>query len=161
MIEVLALQALLDDAKGDEPAALQMLQQAVDLAQPGGLVRVFVDLGPKMAALLARLNNLGNTTPFVGQILQAFPAADLNDLDLISAPLSLANQANLIEPLTNRELEVLELLAQRLSAKEIAQRLFISDRTVKRHTANIYQKLDVHSRQEAISEAMTLGIPLR
>ena len=63
--------------------------------------------------------------------------------------------------MTYREQEVLELLAQRLSAKEIAQRLVISDRTAKRHTANIYQKLGVNNRREAITMANTLGILAR
>lgn len=69
-----------------------------------------------------------------------------------------ARAAVLIEPLTYREQEILDLLALRLSAKEIAQRLVISDRTVKRHTANIYQKLAVHGRQEAVAEAKSLGL---
>ncbi len=69
-----------------------------------------------------------------------------------------ANQVALIEPLTNREMEVLEMLAQRLTAKEIGSSLFISERTVKRHTANIYQKLGVNSRQQAVASAALLGI---
>ena len=64
----------------------------------------------------------------------------------------------MIEPLTRREQEVLELLAQRMTAKEIAQKLVLSDQTVKRHRANIYQKLGVHSRREAIAAAVALGI---
>ncbi len=64
----------------------------------------------------------------------------------------------MVEPLTVREIEILELLAQRLSAKEIAQHLFISDRTVKRHAANIYQKLGVNGRQQAVVAAKALGL---
>jgi ATP/maltotriose-dependent transcriptional regulator MalT len=64
----------------------------------------------------------------------------------------------LVEPLTNRELEVLELLARRLRNKEIAQSLFLSPQTVKRHTANIYLKLGVHGRREAVEKATSLGI---
>jgi len=157
MIEVLALQALLDNALGDEISALQTLQQTVDLAEHGGLLRVFADLGPNMAVLLTRLSNQANASQFIGQILQAFTAADLRT-DFTPATTPVANQAVLVEPLTDRELEVLELLAHRFSAKEIAQHLVISDRTVKRHTANIYQKLNVHSRQEAVSTATALGI---
>jgi len=157
MIEVLALQALLDNALGDETSALQTLQQAVDLAEHGGLLRVFADLGPNIAVLLTRLSNQANASQFIGQILQAFTAADLRT-DFAPATTPVANQAVLVEPLTDRELEVLELLAHRFSAKEIAQHLVISDRTVKRHTANIYQKLNVHSRQEAVSTATALGI---
>ena len=64
----------------------------------------------------------------------------------------------MIEPLTRRELQVLELLAQRMTAQEIAQKLVLSDQTVKRHRANIYQKLGVHSRRDAIAAAVALGI---
>ncbi|MCU0503538.1 MAG: helix-turn-helix transcriptional regulator, partial [Anaerolineae bacterium] len=64
----------------------------------------------------------------------------------------------LIEPLTRREQQVLELLAQRMTAQEIAQKLVLSDQTVKRHRANVYQKLDVHSRRDAIAAAVALRI---
>jgi LuxR family maltose regulon positive regulatory protein len=91
-------------------------------------------------------------------VLHAFPSAAGQGPDrLISTPSS-PSQAAMIEPLTLREQEILELLAQRLSAKEIAQRLFISDRTVKRHVANIYDKLGVHNRREAVALALALGI---
>lgn len=73
------------------------------------------------------------------------------------APLSLINQP-LDEPLTNRELEILSLLDQRLRNKEIAEKLFISPKTVKRHTINIYGKLDVHSRRDAVDRANALGM---
>ena len=69
-----------------------------------------------------------------------------------------ASQANLIEPLTWRELEVLALLAQRLSAKEIAQRLVISEATAKKHSANIFQKLAVNNRRQAVTAAIALGL---
>ena len=67
-------------------------------------------------------------------------------------------QAGMIEPLTRRELQVLEMLAQRMTASEIAEKLVLSDQTVKRHRANIYQKFGVHSRQQAIATAVALGI---
>lgn len=158
MIEVLALQALLDDAQGNRPAALLSLQEAIGLAEPGGLLRIIVDLGPQIAYLLTQLSRQNGASPFIGQILRAFPAADVKGLDLIHTVPEVANQTGLVEPLTNREMQVLEMLAQRLTAKEIASELFISERTVKRHTANIYQKLDVSSRQQAIASAAFLGI---
>jgi ATP/maltotriose-dependent transcriptional regulator MalT len=73
-------------------------------------------------------------------------------------PDRIATQADQIEPLTHRELEVLALLAQRLSAREIAQRLVISERTVKRHTANVYLKLAVNGRNAAVAAAIALGL---
>ncbi len=157
MIEVLALQALVDDALGDQPAALLALRQAVTLAEPGGIVRVFVDLGPKMARLLTRLPEQ-DAAAFVAQVLQAFPAAGVQGAGSSHPAPASPSQAGMIEPLTLREQEVLELLAQRLSAKEIGQRLFISDRTVKRHLANIYEKLGAHSRREAVALALALGM---
>ena len=157
-IDVLALQALCHDAEGNEPAALQALAEAVALAQPGGFIRVFVDLGPAMADLLARLAVRGDATGYIQQVLNAFPALSASASHGLPSSSRPIPQAGLIEPLTNRELEVMALLAQRLSAKEIAQILTISERTVKRHTANIYQKLAVNSRREAISVATALRI---
>ncbi len=149
-IEVLAVRALLEDALGHTEAALSALREAVALAQPGGLLRVFIDLGAHMARLLSRLAQQGQAS--AASILHAFPSFPSSPS--LPSPL----QSNLIEPLTYREMEVLELLAQRLSAKEIAARLVISDRTVKRHAANIYQKLNVNSRQQAVAAAASLGL---
>jgi LuxR family transcriptional regulator, maltose regulon positive regulatory protein len=157
-IDVLARQALVDDALGDQPAALGALRRALGLAGPGGNVRAFVDLGPKMARLLASLSEQDGHSDFVGRVLHAFPSAAGQGPDRLTSTPSTLRQADMIEPLTMREQEIIELLAQRLSAKEIAQRLFISDRTVKRHVANIYDKLGVHNRREAVTLAMTLGI---
>lgn len=155
LIDVLALQALLDDAQGREQAALLALQQAVTLAQPGGILRVFLDLGPNMADLLDRLGRQKGAPDYVEQILQAFPVASRPH----PSPARLSGRRrDLVETLTNREMEVLQLLARRLSAKEIAQQLVISDRTVKRHTANIYGKLGVNDRRQAVRVAGDLGI---
>ncbi len=156
-IEVLALQALLHDAQGDERAALARLQQAVLLAEFGGFIRLFVDLGPRLASLLNRLHQTGVLPSYTGQILQAFgeaapPAPQPHTA--IWPP----GQTELVEPLTDRELQVLVLLAQRLTAKEIARTLVISPLTVKRHTSNIYQKLEASSRQEAVATAIRLGL---
>jgi ATP/maltotriose-dependent transcriptional regulator MalT len=160
-IEVLALQALLQDAQGDERAALALLQRAVLMAEPGGFIRLFVDLGPRMADLLARLQRTGIASGYTGQILQAFgesvPAAP-GQRAAGSAAVSPSGRAELVEPLTDREREVLALLAQRLSNKEIAQALIISPQTVKRHTINVYQKLQVNGRRDAVARAISLGL---
>jgi LuxR family transcriptional regulator, maltose regulon positive regulatory protein len=150
LIDTLALQALLHDARRERSAALEALKRAVALAEPSGVVRVFVDLGPKMAALLHQLA-AGQAAPgFVARLLEAFPAAQ--------SPGPAPRQTGLIEPLSDRELEVVALLAQRLSNKEIAHELSISPMTVKRHTVNIYQKLLVSGRREAVARAGELGI---
>jgi LuxR family maltose regulon positive regulatory protein len=149
-IEVLALQALLHDARGEQEAALQRLGEAVDLARPGGLIRLFVDLGPRMANLLTQLRERGRAADYTGQILAAY---------LESGPaLASVDQGALIESLTDRELEILALLARRLSNKEIAAQLVISSGTVKSHTIRIYQKLDAKGRRQAVVKAMALGI---
>jgi LuxR family maltose regulon positive regulatory protein len=150
LIEVLALQALLDDAQDDQVGALDKLERAIHLAEPGGFIRQFVDLGPRIAYLLMRLGQQDVYQDYVAQILKAFPQAQ-------PAPLSAA-QEQLVEPLTNRELEVLALLAQQLSNKEIAEKLVISKGTVTQHTHNIYRKLNVSSRWQAVTEAEGLGI---
>jgi LuxR family maltose regulon positive regulatory protein len=157
LIEVLALQALLADAVGDNRAALEATARAVDLAEPGGMMRVFVDLGPRMAHLLTQHTRSHGASGYLDRVLRASsssPATPSRSQPLAQPP----RPAVLIEPLTLREGEIIELLAERLSAKEIAQRLVISDRTVKRHCANIYQKLGVNSRREAIEAASALGI---
>ena len=152
-IEVLALQSLLHHAQGNEPDALAVLEQAVTLAQPGGFVRVFVDLGPVLAAMLGRLAAQDVASDYVRQLLQACAAATLPRLAA-----ALPAQNGMVEPLTRREQEILTLLAQRLTATEIAQKLVLSELTVKRHRANIYQKLGVNSRREAVAAAGALGI---
>jgi LuxR family maltose regulon positive regulatory protein len=150
LIETLALQTLLHEARGERSAALEALRQAVALAEPGGVIRVFVDQGPRMAALLHPLAAQGVASAFIARILDAFPA--------VRSPQPAPSQQGLIEPLSERELEVLALLAQRLSNKEIAHELSISPMTVKRHTVNIYQKLLVQGRREAVARAVALGI---
>ena len=149
-IEVLALQALLDDAQDDQVGALYKLGRAVQLAEPGGFIRVFADLGPGMANLLMRLGQQDVYQDYLAQILEAFPQAQLLPLP--------AAQTQYIEPLTDRELEVLALLAQQLSNKEIAIQLSISRGTVTQHNHNIFKKLNVSSRWQAVTEATRLGI---
>jgi LuxR family maltose regulon positive regulatory protein len=149
-IDVLALQALLKDAQGDQATALEKLEQAVRLAEPGGWIRPFVDLGPKMASLLCRLRNRDVAQGYISQILDAFPGAEISELSV--------SRVALVEPLTDREMEILGLLAQQLTNKEIAAELVISHGTVKQHTHNIYQKLGVNTRRQAVTKATELGI---
>lgn len=167
LIDVLALQALLYDARGDEPTALSALERAISLAEPGGFIRPFLDLAPKMADLLNRLGKQNIAVKYVGRLLAAFRneeqvvVPDASDQDILPPRPSVSPSLHpqpLIEPLTNRELEILTLLEQRLRNKEIAAKLFISPETVKRHTINIYGKLNVHNRREAVAKAQELGM---
>jgi LuxR family maltose regulon positive regulatory protein len=149
-IEALALQALLHDAQRERRAALEALKHAIALAEPGGVIRVFVDLGPRMATLLYPLAAQQAHPGFIARLLDAFAAA--------RGPAPTRRQPNLIESLSERELEVLALLAQRLTNKEIARLLNVSPMTVKRHSSNIYQKLLVGGRREAVAKAAALGL---
>jgi LuxR family maltose regulon positive regulatory protein len=149
---VLAVQAVLFEAQGDRSAALKTLTHAIELAQPGGFIRLFVDLGPTMQTLLHELRDQGVATYFVARILAAF--AEPQPVD----PAATFGPPELIEPLTRRELEVLDLLAQRLSNKEIAASLFIAPNTAKRHILNICQKLQVNTRRDAVTKAQILGL---
>jgi LuxR family maltose regulon positive regulatory protein len=151
LIEALALQALLHDVEGDEPAALAALKDAVTLAEPGGFLRLFVDLGPPVDRLLDRLRWQGVATEYITQILIAFET--MND-----APAPGRVSFSLIEPLTPRELEVLALLDRHLTNPEIAEELVVSPSTVKTHTLNIYRKLEVHGRKQAVARATELSI---
>jgi LuxR family maltose regulon positive regulatory protein len=151
MIEVLALETLLHAANNDEKAALVILEQSLALAQPGGFIRLYVDLGPAMADLLRRMQSREPFVAYITSILQAFGDAS----DPAAQP---DGRKQLMEPLTDREAEILELLAKRYSNKEIAADLVISPATVKGHTINLYQKLSVHNRREAVKAARALGL---
>jgi LuxR family maltose regulon positive regulatory protein len=149
-IETLALQALWQDAVGDQPAALDTLEKSLKLAQPGGFIRMFVDLGPQMAVLLSRLRVDRDQQDYIDQIRSAFVGSQEQAPDI--------NLDEFPKPLTNRELEILEFLNERLTNKEIAARLVIAPGTVKAHTIRIYRKLAVNGRREAVEKAIALGI---
>ena len=145
-IEILALAALALDMQGQTGDALAALQQAVELSRPGGFIRVFVDLGPRMQVMLLRLAGQGFAAETVRRILAAFPVPRKKIETGAAESRIRTASAGLVEPLTGRELEVLALLRERLSNKEIAHKLGLSPTTVKRHTANLYGKLDVNRR---------------
>ncbi len=147
LIEALALKALLCDAQGDESIARDSLARAIHLAMPGGFIRLFVDLGPALARLLNGLDLETRELHYVGRILSAFSGDGMTKT--IEA---------LDQPLTKREVEILGLLADELSNKQISDQLCISPATVKRHSENIYQKLGVHGRRQAVSKALGLSI---
>ncbi len=157
-IEVLVVQALALEMQGKAVAAGAALRQAVELASPGGFVRPFVDLGPPMQAMLLRLAGRDPAGQAMRRILAAFPQPPEKRAPADAEARSRAANARLIEPLTERELEVLALLRGRLSNKEIAGQLVLSTATVKRYTVNVYQKLGVNKRRDAVVKAEELGI---
>jgi LuxR family maltose regulon positive regulatory protein len=157
-IEVMAQYALALERQGKAADAVAALQQAVELARPGGFIRVFVDLGPPMRTMLLRLAGQGPAAETVRRILAAFPEPQQMIASGDAVSRSRAANSGLVEPLTDRELEVLALLRERLSNKEIASQLVLSTATVKRYTINVYQKLGVNKRRDAVIKAEALGI---
>jgi LuxR family maltose regulon positive regulatory protein len=156
VIEALVLKAMALQAQGDSAQALSVLERALVLAEPEGVFLAFVGEGMPMAHLLSRVVAQGFLPDYVGRLLAAFEpkARGREALTRTSDP----SVASLVEPLSARELQVLQLIAEGLTNREIAQRLFISPKTVKRHASSIYGKLDVHSRTQAAARARTLGI---
>jgi LuxR family maltose regulon positive regulatory protein len=155
VIEIQALRALALQALGKQDEALDTLASTLALAEPEGYVRVFVDSGEPMRVLLKQAASHGVAPGYVARLLAVFdgPAGDR-----AGGPGTHVPSQPLVEPLTDREVEVLQLLAKGLSNREISQRLFISLPTVKSHTGNIYGKLGVHSRKEAVARATALGM---
>jgi LuxR family maltose regulon positive regulatory protein len=152
VVEVRALQAL---AAPTPPAALVFLADALALAQPEGYVRTFLDKGEPMAALLREAASQGIAPGYVAKLLAAFDAeAPIRPVP----PTPRVPAQPLIEPLSERELDVLRLLADGLTNQEIAQALCVSVNTVKTHLKNIYGKLGVHNRREATAQAKKLGL---
>jgi len=151
VIEILALLALAHAAQGDIPPALVSLERALTQAEPDGYVRPFVDEGVPMAELLERMKDEGGRRKtYVHKLLAAFGAEEIHPSSLIPQPL--------VEPLSQRELEVLQLIAQGLSNREIGERLFLALSTVKGYNQKIFDKLQVQSRTEAIVRARELGL---
>jgi LuxR family maltose regulon positive regulatory protein len=153
LIEVLALQALVHHAehgRHDVPGALVPLERALRLAEPEGYVRLFVVEGEPMRALLAAVERRDPTWRYPRQLRETS--------ETVTRPTSQPTQPGLAQPLSERETEVLRLLAGDLDGPEIARRLFISLNTVRTHTKNIYAKLGVQSRRAAVTRARELGL---
>src|SRR5437588_8462551 len=174
IIEILMLQALAHQMQGDISAALVPLERALMLAEPEGYVRIFVDEGPPMAVLLARLHEhsrkrsraaLTNVSLAYIERLRAAvrgervqegisPAATSST----SSPTAPTPAQSLLDPLTERELEVLRLIAAGLSNRDIAARLVLALSTVKSYVNTIYGKLQVESRTQAVARARALHL---
>lgn len=160
VIEIGVLQALAHQAQGNLAPALVALERALRPAEPEGYVRVFVDEGLPMARLLAAAAAQGMMPDYIGTLLAAFaPVEAVAQPRVDKADLPPAPPAQLlIEPLSTRELEVLQLIAQGLSNREISERLFLALSTVKGHNQMIFDKLQVQRRTEAVARARELGL---
>ncbi len=153
VLRILVLQALVRQESGEGNQALDALERALSLAKPEGYVRVFLDEGAPMGTLLRQAVARGIELDYVRNLLAA-----LDSEMAAPRPTSPAGSSSLVEPLSERELEVLRLLTTPLSGPEIAQELVLSVNTVRSHVKNIYGKLDVHSRREAVARAQDLGL---
>jgi LuxR family maltose regulon positive regulatory protein len=155
VIEILVLQALVHEAQGNIPAALAALARALTLAKPEGYVRIFVDEGRPMARLLYETLSQGVEPDYVRRLLAAYPVGEPEQVT--SSPLR-GPESELVEPLSERELEVLQLIAEGLTNQEVATRLYLSLHTVKVHTRNMFTKLAVKNRTQAVARGKALGI---
>jgi len=148
-IATLVLRALALQARGDVDQAMTPLARALALAEPEGYVRVFVDEGPAMAELLRDAASRGIAPGYASRLLAAFD---------VSEYATHTSAQPLIEPLSERELEVLRFLTTHLSSTEIAKELVIAPSTVRSHVKSIYGKLNVHGRKNAVQRAGELGL---
>lgn len=148
-LELLILQILIHQTRGQIESALSLLRDVLKLTQTDNFIRLYVDEGAPMQQLLSALYNSNFTSDYIKHILDAFP-------NVHTSPSS-ANQA-LIEPLSERELEILQLIADGLSNQEICERLYLALSTVKGHNRNIYSKLGVSRRTEAVALAREMGL---
>ena len=153
-IEILTLQAIAYQQRGDTSRALVALEQALSLAKPEGFVRIFLDSGPPMGELLQQAAARGMAVEYVDKLLAAFFAGEeQKSPEFLPTP-----TFTLVEPLSTRELEVLQLIAAGLSNGEIAEQLIVAVSTVKTHVRNIYGKLHVSSRTQALVKARELKL---
>ncbi|HKY44697.1 MAG TPA: LuxR C-terminal-related transcriptional regulator [Pyrinomonadaceae bacterium] len=169
VIQILVMQALAHQTLGSEADALKSLEKALVLAQPESYIRTFIDEGEPLSKLLLELlkqkgkkweTEKPEMLQYVVKLKELF--APSGPVPTAKIPVLAANEAlpwwYAEDPLSERELEVLQHVARGLSNQEIADKLFLSAGTVKRHMSNIYQKLDVHSRTQALERARTLKV---
>ena len=153
-LKVLVLEALALQALGEQDQAVLVLGETLALAEPGGCIRTFVDEGAPMAHLLAQVAAQGLMPDYLGKVRAVFEAEEQQYEDQSSPPPT----QPLIESLSPREVEVLQLIAQGLPNREISERLFLALDTVKGHTRSLFGKLQVHRRTEAVARARELGL---
>ena len=146
----MVLQSIAVDASDKTDEALTILADALALAESGAFIRLFVDEGRSIVHLLSALYEQGIMADYVQKLLYVF--------DTPTTPSMLSNNQSLIEPLSERELEILQLVAEGLSNREISERLYLALSTVKGHNRNIFDKLGVKRRTEAVARAGELGL---
>jgi len=155
VIEILILQGLVYQLRDETEQALAALSKALELAESENYVRIFVDEGPPMARLLYAALSQGIAPDYIHELLAAFPVEEPDEIPQLQTQ---PHKSVLFEPLSDRELEVLSLVAAGLTRKEIASQLILSLNTVKTHTRNIYGKLGVNNQMQAVGKARALGL---
>jgi LuxR family maltose regulon positive regulatory protein len=155
VIEILVLLATTLRAQGRIDEAMTVLQRALALAEPEGYVRVFVDAGEPMAELLRSALRQRMMPEYVSSLLGSFGSGAGRDG---ATTVTGSRVKPMSEPVTGRELEILGLLAAGASNKQIAEELVLVTGTVKAHLLNIYRKLDVHNRTQAVARARELNL---
>jgi LuxR family maltose regulon positive regulatory protein len=163
LIECLMLQTVISLRQADQAGARDRIERALELAAPEGYLRLFVDEGAPMAALLAEIVRRSSpVAAYASTLLSAFPEGDRETGRISTSPVSLSpnlpSSRSLVEPLSAREIEILRLIAAGHSNQAIADTLIIAISTVKRHINNIYGKLGVQSRTQALARARELGL---
>jgi LuxR family maltose regulon positive regulatory protein len=159
LIKILIIKSLAFYKSGDCEQALLSIQKSLDLAVTENYRRVFLDEGQPMLRILYEVIAGGVVNPYANKLIMDFEL--LNNTKMFhpsDSASGITDQELFIEPLSDREREVLILISRGLSNREISQNLYISLRTVKWHTGNIYQKLCVKNRTQAVNKARILGI---
>ena len=154
IIQLLILKALILQQKGEEDLALATLARALKLAEPENYIRSFVDEGAPMAVLLQKAFLTGISSTYITKLLAVLK----DELPSGSNQKMAFSTKSLVEPVSKRELEVLKLLDTPLTASEIAQQLIISPHTIRTHIKNLYSKLGVHNRLQAVDKAKELDL---
>jgi LuxR family maltose regulon positive regulatory protein len=157
VIEILVLQALVDQMQANIPNALPSLERALKLAEPEDYIRIFLDEGSSMAKLIREAAKRGVLPNYTGKLLSAFDAQG-QGLDEETPRSASPASSSLIEPLSQRELDILRLFKTELSGPEIARQLVIALSTVRTHTKSIYNKLNVDNRRAAVKRGIELGL---
>jgi LuxR family maltose regulon positive regulatory protein len=156
-LKIMVLQAVAHHEHGEKNEAVQLLGDALTLAEPGGFVRIFLDEGVPMARLLSEAAAQGIMPDYTGKLLAVFEAEEQKEQKSGEGS-HLPPAQSPVDQLSHRELEVLRLVAQGLSNREICERLFLALDTVKGHNRSIFGKLMVHSRTEAAARARESGL---